>query len=510
MTQVAVASSSRIAAAAGARIADEGGNAADAAIAAALVSITTEPAVCSPGSGGFVTVWPAAGDPVTIDGNVAMPGQGLRDDERGRGAREVYVEYGGGLRTLIGHGSVATPGAFAALGAASKRFGRLPWRRLAQPAIEWARRGFPLPTPSREYLAFAHEIVFGWDARSWSALHDEKGGLKDAGEPIFVADLADSLARIADHGVEDFYRGELAHLIADDSRANEGALTYQDLAGYEAVERVPLQVRLGEWRVATNPPPAVGGITLSAMLSLMHAQSFAGWTQAAAARLVRVQEMVLGYRRQRLDLSDDFDSDALDFLDRVRSGELARALGAPSTVHTSSVDDEGLACAITLSAGYGSGVMPPGTGMWMNNCLGEIELNRRGLTGSAPGTRLPSNMAPTVARRNDGSILAIGSPGADRITTALLCTLVGYMEMGMSLPDAVGHARAHLEFHPDGRRVAYEPGMPVEGIGIATRRFEDLSMYFGGVGAVLWSPRDGFVTAADPRRTGGEAMGGRR
>src|SRR5262245_11736877 len=124
MTQVAVASSSRIAAAAGARIADEGGNAADAAIAAALVSITTEPAVCSPGSGGFVTVWPAAGDPVTIDGNVAMPGFGLREDERGRGAREVYVDYGGGLRTLVGHGSVATPGAFAALGAASQRYGR--------------------------------------------------------------------------------------------------------------------------------------------------------------------------------------------------------------------------------------------------------------------------------------------------------------------------------------------------------------------------------------------------
>jgi gamma-glutamyltranspeptidase/glutathione hydrolase len=148
--------------------------------------------------------------------------------------------------------------------------------------------------------------------------------------------------------------------------------------------------------------------------------------------------------------------------------------------------------------------------MWMNNCLGEIELNRRGLTGSAPGTRLPSNMAPTVARRNDGSILAIGSPGADRITTALLCTLVGFMELGMSLPDAVRHARAHLEFHPDGRRVACEPGMPVDELGVATRPFDELSMYFGGVGAVLWSPRDGFVTAADPRRTGGEALGGRR
>ena len=107
----------------------------------------------------------------------------------------------------------------------------------------------------------------------------------------------------------------------------------------------------------------------------------------------------------------------------------------------------GLACAITLSAGYGSGVIPPGTGMWMNNCLGEMELNRRGLAGAPPGTRLPSNMAPTVARRNDGTILAIGSPGADRITTALLCTLTGYLELGLSLAEAVCHPRAHVEFY---------------------------------------------------------------
>jgi gamma-glutamyltranspeptidase/glutathione hydrolase len=508
MTQVAVASSSRIAAAAGARIADEGGNAADAAIAAALVSITTEPAVCSPGSGGFVTVWPAAGDPVTIDGNVAMPGFGLHEEQRGRGAREVFVEYGGGLRTLVGHGSVATPGAFAALGVASQRYGRLPWSTLVQPAYEWARVGFPLPAPSHEYLKCAHDIVFGVDPRSHRALHDDSGQLKGCGELIRVADLPESLARIAEHGVRDFYTGELARRIAEDSRRHEGALTAEDLAQYAAIDRAPLQVRLADWRVATNPPPAVGGVTLSAMLSLMHGQPFERWDKAAAARLVRVQEHVLGYRRERLDLSDDFDGDALVLLDRARRGELAGALRAPSTVHTSAVDDQGLACAITLSAGYGSGVIPPGTGMWMNNCLGEIELNRRGLTGSPPGTRLPSNMAPTVARRTDGAVLAIGSPGADRITTALLCTLVGYMELGMSLPEAVRHPRAHLEFSEDGARLAYEAGMPVEDIGLPTRRYEDLSMYFGGVGAVLWSPREGFVTAADPRRTGGEALGG--
>jgi gamma-glutamyltranspeptidase/glutathione hydrolase len=225
---------------------------------------------------------------------------------------------------------------------------------------------------------------------------------------------------------------------------------------------------------------------------------------------VRVQELVLGHRRERLDLSEDFEAAARALLERIRRGELANALASPSTVHTSSVDNEGLACAITLSSGYGSGVIPPGTGIWMNNCLGELELNRRGLVGSAPGTRLASNMAPTVARRNDGAILAIGSPGADRITTALLCTLVGFMEMGLPLPDAVRHPRAHVEIGPEGPRVAYEAGMPVESVAVASRRYDGLSMYFGGVGAVLWTPGEGFVTAADPRRIGGEAVGGAR
>jgi gamma-glutamyltranspeptidase/glutathione hydrolase len=325
---------------------------------------------------------------------------------------------------------------------------------------------------------------------------------------VHVEDLAESLALIAERGVNEFYRGGIAHRIAEDSRAHDGALTYEDLSTYEAVEREPLHVRLGDWLVATNPPPAVGGVTLSAMLSLMHGEEFTTWTPEAAERLVRVQALVLGHRRQRLDLSEDFDADARAFLERIRRGELAHALGAPSTVHTSSVDNEGLACSITLSSGYGSGVIPPGTGIWMNNCLGELELNRRGLLGSPPATRLASNMAPTVARRNDGAILAIGSPGADRITTALLCTLVGFMELGMPLPEAVRHPRAHVEFVSGRHGVAYEAGMPIERVAVASRRYETLSMYFGGVGAVLWTPGEGFITAADPRRIGGEAIGG--
>jgi gamma-glutamyltranspeptidase/glutathione hydrolase len=181
----------------------------------------------------------------------------------------------------------------------------------------------------------------------------------------------------------------------------------------------------------------------------------------------------------------------------------ATVLEAGSTCHTSAVDASGLACAITMSAGYGAGDMPPGTGIWLNNCVGELELNKRGMDVGPPGLRLPSNMAPTTARSADGPLLAIGSPGADRITTAILQVLVNHIHLSMPLERAIEHPRAHVEFVDQGYRVAYEPDLPIDELTMPQRRFDTTSMFFGGVGAAAWSPLHGFSVAADPRRTGG-------
>ncbi len=509
MSTVAVASSSQLSAQAGARIGELGGNAVDAAIAASLVSMTTEPGVCSLGGGGFVTLWAPDQAPVTIDGSIAMPGTGLPQEALGQGAFAVNMAYGGDLTTLVGHGSIGTPGALAALGAASERAGKLPWSELVQPAYELARDGFPMPQPSHEYLRYSHNCVYGWQALSHAALHDENGELIDVGALVRVADLDISLAQLARHGPQDFYRGDIAQMIAQDSQANGGVLTLADLQQYTPTLRAPVQMKLGPWTLATNPPPAVGGTTLSAMLELMARRppcSSARWQCADVEYLIRVQETVLGFRRGHLDLSDTLEQDANALLQRCRSGELDHALTAPSTVHTSAVDQQGLACSITMSSGYGAGVIPPGTGIWMNNCLGEIELNRRGLIAGPPGTRLNSNMAPTVARA-DHAVMAIGSPGADRITSALVQTLTNLMLLEMPLQEAVDHPRLHTELLEDGIRVAYEAGMPVDRVAVRARRFEEPSMYFGGVGAALVHRDQRFEIAADPRRTGGAAMG---
>lgn len=511
MPRVAIATVSQEAAEAGARIAREGGNAVDAAVAAGLLSTVTHPGMCSLGGGGYALIWPASGAPVAVDGGHEMPGRGLPRERFGDGGIEVHLEYGGGVDTIVGPGSVATPGLLAGLALAAERHGRLPWRLLVEPAWETAREGFPMPASCHAFLVHAHDSIYGHDPRSRAALHGDGGRLLEPGETIRVDGLAETLRTIADEGVELFYDGELGRRIADHVRENGGILTHEDLRSYRAVLREPLAVPLDGWRAATNPPPALGGAVLTAMLRLMDHRPRDGWSDGDLRHLVRVQEAVLGYRRRRLDASEDIAADATRLLEEAGRGDFARLRNASSTLHTSAVDSEGTACAITLSDGYGSGVVPPGTGIWLNNCLGERELNRGGYHVREPGTRLPSNMAPTVARRPDGALLAIGSPGADRITTAILQVLLDVVRLGTPPEAAVERPRLHVEEGPEGPRIACEPGLPseaLEGLGLPVRAFEGPSMFFGGVELALRSPAGEFETAADPRRIGGTAVGG--
>ena len=142
-------------------------------------------------------------------------------------------------------------------------------------------------------------------------------------------------------------------------------------------------------------------------------------TMHEISELIASQGAVLRYRRDHLDRAEDLGAATRQMLDELADGGGLGWISSPSTIHASAVGDDGSACSITMSAGYGSGAIAGGTGMWMNNSLGEAELNRRGFHGLPIGTRLPSNMAPTIAVRDDGAVLAVGSPGADRITTAL-------------------------------------------------------------------------------------------
>ncbi|RLV54608.1 gamma-glutamyltransferase [Aeromicrobium phragmitis] len=481
--RVAVAAPNAAAADAAAAIAGAGGNAVDAAIAASLVTMVNEVGIVSLSSGGFATVQPAGGSaPVTVDGWMDMPGRRTADQPRiqpGQGTWDVETEYGGGVTITVGPGSVATHGAIAAFEETHRRWGSVPWRELVGPAIDVARGGFVLGSASRYYLQYVRDSIFGWDEGSRTALHDPETGLRDGS--LVVPDLADTLEHVAEAGPRTMYEGDLARAISDDVLVRGGLLSRADLAGYEPVVRPSLRVEVGPWTLGTNPPPAVGGAVVAAMLRLMNGRGLDD-----RGHLVAVQRRVLGERLRVFDHSDDLARDAAAFLDLIDRDGLA-VLESGSTAHVSATDTDGNACAITVSSGYGSGMIAAGTGIWLNNCLGEPELNPRGLHGLEPGTRLLSNMAPTVGHDRDGASLAIGSPGADRITTAIAQVIAGFLS-GLDLQAATDHPRLHL----------HRAGCPDEELKVE----HEPTMYFGGVGATLRDREGRLHAAADPRREG--------
>lgn len=484
--RVAISAPNDAAADAGEQVARAGGNAVDAAVAAALVAMTNEVGIVSLSAGGFIAVQPASGStPVTIDAWMDMPGRGTglgHATPRGQGTWDVHTEYGGGVTITIGAGSVATHGALAGLGEVHDRWGRLPWSELVQPAIEVAAGGFLLGGASNFYLDYVHDTIFGWDEGSWRAIHDDAGRVRT--DLVVVPHLADSLRQIAEHGPQAIRTGDLGRAISDNVLELGGLLTRQDLDEYRPVMRPSLQARMGGWMLGTNPPPAVGGVCVAAMLRLLD-----GHGVSDRDHIIAVQRAVLGHRLDVFDRTDDLEREAAAYLDLVDERGLA-LLESGSTAHVSATDSDGLAVAVTVSSGYSSGIMAKGTGIWLNNCLGEQELNPRGLHGLEPGTRLLSNMAPTVGRHVDGRTIAIGSPGADRITTAITQTLAGYVNDRLDLQAALDHPRVHV----------HRAGRPDEEVKVEDPR--QLTMYFGGVGATLRHADGSLAAAADPRRDG--------
>jgi gamma-glutamyltranspeptidase/glutathione hydrolase len=462
VTRIAVAGPSRVVTDAAAAVGSAGGSVVDVAIVATLTAMCTEPGVCGPGGGGFLTIDLPDHDPVVIDGYMAYPGKGF-DGSPSMG--EVTMAYGGGVTTLVGAGSVAVPGAFASLEAASKGYGRVPWRDLMEAVAATVQDGFPLSAPCHVYLSDGAAAIYQSDPVARDALLDGDGP-KPLGSKILFPGLAATLRHIGEQGAQDFYSGDLARSIVADLTARGGQLTLEDMGSYQALVREPLTRRVGEWDLALNPKPALGGLTVSNVLSSV------------------------------VDRDLDDEVALARALVGVFEARHAASLRSPSTISVAVADDEGGAVAASFSAGYGSGIIPAGTGMLMNNALGELEL----LDGRGePGERLISNMAPTVARCGQ-DVVAVGSPGADRITTAVATTLVR-LAAGDGLAEAIDHPRMHPEFGDFGVRLAVEQGQDLTGLEMPLRLYDTPHMYFGGVNGA-GSLDEQLVAHADARRTG--------
>jgi gamma-glutamyltranspeptidase / glutathione hydrolase len=502
-----VSAPSTLAAEAGARVADLGGNAVDAAIAATIAGMVTEPGIVAPGGGCFIAISPPEGAAIVIDGYAAKPGLGAAVDADGEFGSSIYMGYGGGTTTLIGPRSVAVPGAWDALGMASDHIGAVPWHDLVRPAIDSVSNGFPLSAASALYLGYSYEPIFSLHDENRAMLSAEDGTLAPAGAMVVPRTLAAGLTLIAEEGPRTWYEGSVAEALLGMMAEEGGLISDTDLAAFRAEIRTPIAVDVGAWDVATNPPPSLGGPVLAAMLLLLADAGFSGWGPDGIAAMLEVQRLVLTHRRDHLDEAADRAAAALRLLEAAAMGDRA-ALESPSTIHVSAVDAGGLACSITTSAGYGSGLVIPGTGLALNNSLGEVDLHPSGLGSVRPGERLPSNMAPTVARGADGAVISLGTPGAGRITTALAHVVAGVALAGDDLGAAIDRPRLHVETAIEPVAVSHEEPLEAPESALETRRFPKHSMYFGGVAAAERTADGALRAFADPRRSGGVATGG--
>lgn len=496
--RVAVAATGHQALAAGLEVAREGGNAVDAALAAAFVSMSTEPGIVSLAGGCYLSIWPADGEPVVVDGNVEMPGRGHPRDRFGAGVREIVTSYGGGVTMHAGPGSVATPGIVPACALVHEHHARLPWARLVQPAVRAARDGYPTSHAGARYLEIVADDLFAPDPDAYAILTNDRGELLAGGETATNVMLADVLEQLGRDGATLFSSGAVGRSLVDQMTAEGGLVTAEDLAAYRPVARPAHRIPVGDWDVAINPPPSVGGPMLAVMLRELDRRERWDWADA-----IEIQRAVLGYRAAVHDRSWDLEAEGRALLEEVAARGLDAVRGSGSTAHISTVDELGTACAVTMSSGYGAGLAIPGTGIMLNNCLGETELNPHGLHAVAPGTRLASNMAPTTGRTADGRVLAIGSPGADRITTALMLVLGQGALHEANLQHAISRPRFHLRLGVDGFSAEYERdedlAAAVAASGLPAHEYAEPHMYFGGVGAALRTA-DGLLEAAGDQR----------
>lgn len=461
-----------------------GGNAVDAALAAMLTSFACEPLLTGLGAGGYMLVAAAGQEAVLLDFFVEAPGRGADPAERAE-LIPISVSFGDAIQVFnIGAASVGAFGVPAGVCEASRRFGRIPLAELVAPAAALARDGVPLNAEQAYVFEILADIVTSTPEAS--ALYAPGGAVLRVGERVRQPELADALERLAADGAKPFYTGEAAAAIVAWVSERGGTLTREDLEAYAVVNRTPVRVAYRAREVLTNPPPSAGGILIAHALAALDRDT----PPPTVERIVEVMEATQAVRTP-------------EFLEGLADPEfVARFLG--STTHIAVLDRDGWACSVTCSNGSCSGVVVPGTGMHLNNMLGEQDLNPLGFHRHPPGRRLPSMMAPTVVLRDSKPELVLGSAGSNRIRSAVLQTIIRVIDEGMRASEAVDAPRVHFE---DG--VVYaEPGVDTSGIeaaGRAISRFRARNLFFGGVQAVARA-RDGALSGGGDPRRGGAAI----
>jgi gamma-glutamyltranspeptidase/glutathione hydrolase len=474
---------------AGARVLREGGNAVDAAVAAVMTSCVTESPLTGLGAGGHMLVHTGA-ETTVLDFFVAVPG--AEGSERGAELVPIPIYFTSESAQVfnVGAASCGVPGTPAGLERAVELFGTVPLAELARPAAALARDGFTINPEQAFFFEILAPILTHYEAAA--QIYAPEGRVLGVGDTFRWPDLGDALERLGAEGSEPFYTGETGRRISEWVVERGGILGTADLAAYEPIAREPVSARFRDRQVLTNPPPSSGGILIAFALELLARVEGSPGTEEIvlameAAQSARTREFLAGLYE---------DGFAARFLSADRLG---------STTHITAIDAEGICASVTCSNGTGSGLVVPGTGVHVNNMLGEEDLNPFGFHEHSPGHRLPSMMSPTVVLRDGELEAGLGSGGSNRIRAAILQTIMRLVCDGLGAAEAVNAPRVHFEHGA----IQAEPGIDEEALrrleqrGYEVVRWAERNVFFGGVHAVAREPRTGALTGGGDQRRGG-------
>jgi gamma-glutamyltranspeptidase / glutathione hydrolase len=518
-----VVSGSPLASEVGKAILQQGGNAVDAAVAVGFALAVVHPEAGNIGGGGFMVIRLAGGEVQTLD---------YRETAPARASRDMYLSAGAEA-SVTGHLAAGVPGAVAGLTEAHRRFGRLPFSTVIAPAIRLAYEGFTVDAYRSSSIGEDSARLVEFPASRATFLPGDRPPA--VGSTFRQPELGGTLEAVRDSGAAGFYRGFVADLIVAEMTRGGGLISHDDLAGYRAIWREPIEIAYRGHTIYSMPPASSGGVTMGEILNIM--EGYDPLPPFGSVSLVHreAEAMRRAFTDRNRHLGDPgfVDNPVERLLSKAYAAELRKEIGeqasvtpkfetAPgggsSTTHYSVVDADGNAvgCTTTLNNSYGSAVTVTGAGFLLNDEMDDFatspgQPNMYGLVQGeanaiAPGKRMLSAMTPSIVLDREKQLqMIVGTPGGPKIITMVYHVISNVIDHRMPLPQAVQAPRTHHQALPDSLQLETGGFLPTvldslkaRGHGIWTRD------RWGDVEAIIRTA-DGWQGVSDPRRGGGGA-----
>lgn len=504
-----------------------GGNAVDAAVAAAFASFIAEIGVVHLGGSGIAHIFdPGEGRSVVYDFFSNTPGLGKEGaDLAGIDFREVRIDFGETTQDFhLGRAAVAVPGNIAGLCLMAADYGALPLSTILEPAMQLARDGVAI-APFQADTCKLLEPLYTHTA-GMREIFVRDGRMIQAGDRLFIPHLAETLRDLAQEGAALMRNGRLAQAIVSDQEANKGLLTARDLEFYQVKKLPSIHLPYREFEILLPPRSSTGGVLTAFTMKLL-AHFEPGQMQHGSSEHLRLLYEVMAATSRARPSWDNRDetiplAEAIQqflrqdfvarYVEEVRdalhsqraSTAAAEQKGPANTSHLSVIDGNGMTVSLTTTAGESAGYVVPGTGFIPNNMMGEEDLHPLGFHSRPPGVRIPTMMTPTIVLANNQPRVVVGSGGSVRIRSAIMQVLSNLLDFHMGLHQAVNNPRVHIENGVLQCEAGYDAQAvdALEALGYPVNRWQSKSIYFGGAHSVSRTPDGRLFGAGDDRRGG--------